>query len=81
VGGGSGNERTSSPVSKLALKAYCSEAHQKAALLADGSISYKQVADLASDRALAKPSECLFLIRRPRKPESLPSWINMEASL
>jgi hypothetical protein len=41
-------------VNKLALKAYCSEAHQKAALLADGSISYKQVADLASDRALAE---------------------------
>jgi hypothetical protein len=40
-------------VSRLALKAYCSEAHQEAALLADGSISYKQVADLASDRALA----------------------------
>jgi hypothetical protein len=37
----------------LALKAYCYEAHQEAALLADGSISYKQVADLASDRALA----------------------------
>jgi hypothetical protein len=39
-------------VNKLALKAYCSEAQQKAALLANGSISYKQVADLASDRAL-----------------------------
>jgi hypothetical protein len=41
-------------VNKLALKAYCSEAHQKAALLDDGSISYKQVADLASDQALAE---------------------------
>jgi hypothetical protein len=41
-------------VNKLALKAYCSEAHQKAALLADGGISYKQVADLASDRALTE---------------------------
>jgi hypothetical protein len=37
---------------KLQLKAYCSEADQKAALLADGSISYKQVADLTSDQAL-----------------------------
>ena len=41
-------------VNKLALRAYCSEAHQKAALLADGRISYKQVADLASDRALVE---------------------------
>jgi hypothetical protein len=40
-------------VNKLALNAYCSEAHQKAASLAHGSISYKQVADLASDQALA----------------------------
>jgi len=40
-------------INRLALKAYCSEAHREAALLADGSISYEQVADLASDRALA----------------------------
>lgn len=41
-------------VNKLALNAYCSEAHEKAASLADGSISYKQVADLASHRASAE---------------------------
>jgi hypothetical protein len=41
-------------VNKFALNAYCSEAHHKAASLADGSISYKQVADLASERALAE---------------------------
>jgi hypothetical protein len=41
-------------VNKFALNAYCSEAHHKAASLANGSISYKQVADLASERALAE---------------------------
>jgi hypothetical protein len=47
-------------VNKLALNAYCSDAHQKAALLADGSISYKQVADLASDQALAEHPNVYF---------------------
>lgn len=41
-------------VNKFALNAYCSEAHHKAASLANGSISYIQVADLASERALAE---------------------------
>jgi hypothetical protein len=41
-------------VNRLALEAYCTEAHQEAALIADGSISYKQVADMASERALAE---------------------------
>jgi hypothetical protein len=41
-------------INKLALNAYCAEAHSKSALLADGSISYKQVADLASNRALVE---------------------------
>ena len=41
-------------VNKLALNAYCSEAHSQATSLAEGSISYKQVADLASKRALAE---------------------------
>lgn len=41
-------------VNKFALNAYCSEAHYKATLIADGSISYIQVADLASERARAE---------------------------
>jgi hypothetical protein len=41
-------------VNKIAIDAYCSEAQSKSALLADGSISYKRVADLASERALAE---------------------------
>jgi hypothetical protein len=41
-------------INKFALNAYCSEAQSNSALLADGSISYKQVADLASKLALAE---------------------------
>lgn len=41
-------------INKFALNAYCAEAHSKSALLADGSVSYKQVADLASERALVE---------------------------
>ncbi|HEX4209860.1 MAG TPA: hypothetical protein VHY56_05670 [Candidatus Binataceae bacterium] len=39
-------------INKFALNAYCTEAQSKSASLAAGSVSYKQVADLASDRAL-----------------------------
>src|SRR5580700_11812981 len=41
-------------INKIAIDAYCSEAQSKAALLADGSVSYKHVADLASKRALVE---------------------------
>jgi hypothetical protein len=49
-----GGELPQASVNKLALNAYCSEAHSQATSLAEGSISYKQVADLASKRALAE---------------------------
>jgi hypothetical protein len=39
-------------IDKFALRAYCAEAQQKLRLLADGQLSYKGVAELASDRAL-----------------------------
>ena len=41
-------------INKIAIEAYCSEAQSKSALLADGSVSYKRVADLASERALVE---------------------------
>jgi hypothetical protein len=41
-------------INRFALNAYCSEAQSKSALLADGSISYKEVADFASKRALVE---------------------------
>jgi hypothetical protein len=43
-----------STVNKLALNAYCDEARNKSKPLADGTISYKRVAELASRRALAE---------------------------
>jgi len=44
---------------KLALQAYCSEAHNEAALLANGSTSYKEVIERASARAMVKyPNVC-----------------------
>jgi hypothetical protein len=46
-----GNQAT---INKFALNAYCSEARSKSALLADGSVSYKEVADMASARALTE---------------------------
>jgi len=67
-------------VNKLALKAYCSEAHQKAASLADGSIYYKQGQIWPAIRRL-RIIRMSILIRQHGKPESLPSWINMETSL
>jgi hypothetical protein len=41
-------------INKFALNAYCSEAQSKSALLTEGTISYKRVAVLASDRALVE---------------------------
>ena len=41
-------------ITKIATEAYCSEAQSKSSLLADGSVSYKRVADLASERALVE---------------------------
>jgi hypothetical protein len=41
-----------STINKLALKAYCSEANVESGELAQGSVSYKHVAELASNRAL-----------------------------
>ena len=43
-----------STINKLALNTYCSEARSKSQSLANGSVSYKRVAQLASDRALAE---------------------------
>jgi hypothetical protein len=43
---------STSTINKLALNAYCSEAQSKSPSMADGSVSYKQVAELASNRAL-----------------------------
>jgi hypothetical protein len=40
-------------VKQLALSAYCSEAQSKSTSMANGSISYKRIAELASNRALA----------------------------
>ena len=41
-------------IDKIALTAYCSEAQSKSTLLADGLISYEQVVDRASERALSE---------------------------
>jgi hypothetical protein len=44
---------------RLALKAYCLEAHDESALLANGSTSYKDVIRRASARAMVKyPNVC-----------------------
>src|SRR5262249_52952666 len=43
-----------STVNKFALNAYCDEARNKSEPLADGTISYKRIAELASRRALAE---------------------------
>jgi hypothetical protein len=45
--------------SRLALKAYCSEAHDESALLANGSTSYENVIRRASARAMLNyPNVC-----------------------
>lgn len=41
-------------VNKLALNAYCTVAQKESSSLADGKVSYKQVADAASTQALAE---------------------------
>lgn len=43
-----------STVNKFALNAYCDEARNKSEPLADGTISYKRIAELASRRALVE---------------------------
>jgi hypothetical protein len=44
---------------KLALKAYCSEAHNESAVLANGSASYRDVIKRASARAMIEyPDVC-----------------------
>lgn len=43
-----------STVNKFALNAYCDEARNKSEPLADGTMSYKRIAELASRRALAE---------------------------
>ena len=40
-----------SSINKIAVNAYCAEAQSKSSSLANGSISYKHVLDLASERA------------------------------
>ena len=40
-------------VKQLALNAYCSEAQSKSTSMANGGTSYKRIAELASNRALA----------------------------
>ena len=40
-------------VKQLALNAYCAEAQSKSTSMANGSVSYKRIAELASKRALA----------------------------
>ena len=43
-----------STVNKFALNAYCDEARNKSEPLAEGTMSYKRIAELASHRALAE---------------------------
>jgi hypothetical protein len=45
---------STSTINKLALNSYCAEAESKSGSLADGSVSYKRVAELASNRALVE---------------------------
>jgi hypothetical protein len=42
------------PINKIAVNAYCAEAQSKSSSLANGSISYKHVLDLASARAFSE---------------------------
>jgi hypothetical protein len=52
AGAASAELPNSSTINKLALKAYCSEAKIESSELENGSISYKHVVELASNRAL-----------------------------
>jgi ABC-type phosphate transport system substrate-binding protein len=48
-----------SSANKLALRAYCSEAYSESVSLANGSTSYKRVANRASERAMEEyPNVC-----------------------
>lgn len=49
VASNAGNQAT---IGKFALNAYCSEARSQTTLLKEGTVSYKEVADMASERAL-----------------------------
>jgi hypothetical protein len=51
VASNAGNQAT---ISKFALNAYCSEARSQSTLLREGTVSYKEVADMASERALTE---------------------------
>jgi hypothetical protein len=44
----------SASLNKLALNAYCAEAQSKSSSLSNGSISYRKVVDLASERAFVE---------------------------
>ena len=52
AGAASAELPNSSTINKLARKAYCSEAKLESSALENGSVSYKQVVELASNRAL-----------------------------
>jgi len=58
---GSSHERPGRPssISKIAIETYCAEAQSESALLADGSVSYKRVADLARQAGLGGTSKRL----------------------
>jgi hypothetical protein len=65
-------------INKIAIEAYCSEAQSKSALLADGSVSYKRVADLASEPWWN--TQTFIAIHPPGKSKSLHCWINTGTS-
>ncbi len=52
AGAASADLPNSSTINKLARKAYCSEAKVESSELKNGSVSYKQVVERASNRAL-----------------------------
>jgi hypothetical protein len=54
VGAASAEMPNSSTINKLARKAYCSEAKIESSELKNGSVSYKQVVERASNRALSE---------------------------
>jgi hypothetical protein len=54
AGAASAGLPNSSTINKLARKAYCSEAKVESSELKNGSISYKQVVEQASNRALSE---------------------------
>jgi hypothetical protein len=48
----SNSPASQSSIKRISISTYCSEAQSKSSSLANGSVSYKRVADLASERAL-----------------------------